>query len=60
LITLFKKAEITSGSMFVQYCPMANEGEGGYWLSSETEIRNPYYGDEMLNCGEVKETIEKK
>jgi hypothetical protein len=60
LITMFKKAEITSGSMFVQYCPMANEGEGGYWLSSETEIRNPYYGDEMLNCGEVKETIEKK
>ncbi len=60
LINIFKKAEITSGSMFVQYCPMANEGEGGYWLASETEIRNPYYGDEMLNCGEVKETIEKK
>jgi hypothetical protein len=60
LITMFKKAEITSGSMFVQYCPMANDGEGGYWLASETEIRNPYYGDEMLNCGEVKETISKK
>lgn len=60
LITWFKNAEITSGSMFVQYCPMANEGEGGYWLASETEIRNPYYGDAMLNCGEVKETIEKK
>lgn len=60
LINLFKKAKITSGSMFVQYCPMANEGEGGYWLASETEIRNPYFGDEMLNCGEVKETIEKK
>jgi hypothetical protein len=60
LINLFKNAEIISGSMFVQYCPMANEGEGGYWLASETEIRNPYYGDEMLNCGEVKETIVKK
>lgn len=60
LIDLFKKSEITSGSMFVQFCPMANEGNGGYWLASETEIRNPYYGDEMLNCGEVKETIEKK
>lgn len=60
LIDLFKKSEITSGSMFVQFCPMANEGEGGYWLASETEIKNPYYGDEMLNCGEVKETIEKK
>jgi hypothetical protein len=60
LISMFKMAEITSGSMFVQFCPMANEGEGGYWLASETEIRNPYYGDEMLNCGEVKETIQKK
>ncbi len=60
LITMFKKADISSGSMFVQYCPMANDGGGGYWLASETEIRNPYYGDEMLNCGEVKETIAKK
>jgi len=60
MIDMFKHADITSGSMFVQYCPMANDGDGGYWLSSETEIRNPYYGDEMLNCGEVKETISKK
>ncbi len=60
LIDMFKHAEITSGSMFVQYCPMANDGDGGYWLASETEVRNPYYGDEMLNCGEVKETITKK
>ena len=60
LIAKFKKADISSGSMIVQYCPMANDGNGGYWLASETEIRNPYYGDEMLNCGEVKETISKK
>lgn len=60
LIDMFKHAEIVSGSMFVQYCPMANDGDGGYWLASETEIRNPYYGDKMLNCGEVKETIAKK
>lgn len=60
VIALFKQSEISSGSIYVQYCPMANEGEGGYWLSSETEIMNPYYGDEMLHCGEVKETIAKK
>lgn len=60
LISMFKKAEISSGKMFVQYCPMANENEGGYWLSSEENIRNPYFGDQMLECGEVKETIEKK
>lgn len=60
VITLFKQSELTSGSIYVQYCPMANEGEGGYWLSSKEEIMNPYYGDEMLHCGEVKETIAKK
>ena len=36
---------------------MANEGNGGYWLAAEQEVRNPYYGDEMLACGEVKRTI---
>ena len=60
VITLFKQSEIASGSIYVQYCPMANEGEGGYWLSSRAEIMNPYYGDEMLHCGEVKETLAKK
>jgi len=60
VITLFKKSEISSGSIYVQYCPMANEGEGGFWLSSQKEIMNPYYGDEMLNCGEVKEILTKK
>lgn len=60
IIALMKHTDINSGKLFVQHCPMANDGEGGYWLSSESEIRNPYYGDEMLNCGSVKETISAK
>lgn len=57
IIALMKHTDINSGQLFVQHCPMANDGDGGYWLSSESEIRNPYYGDEMLNCGSVKETL---
>lgn len=57
LIPVFRKAALTKGAVYVQFCPMANEGDGGYWLAQEEEVRNPYYGDEMLNCGEVKETI---
>ena len=49
---------LTSGEIFKQYCPMAFEGEGGYWLSSSEEVRNPYYGDKMLKCGSVTETIQ--
>jgi hypothetical protein len=58
IVDLMKHTDVNSGTLFVQYCPMANEGNGGYWLAAEKEVRNPYYGDEMLNCGEVKETIE--
>ena len=57
VVALMKHTDVNSGELYVQYCPMANEGTGGYWLAAEKEIRNPYYGDEMLNCGEVKETI---
>lgn len=41
----------------VAYCPMAMDGKGAYWLADEPEIENPYMGQEMANCGEVKETI---
>jgi hypothetical protein len=42
---------------FYEYCPMAFNNEGGYWLSDKDQIRNPYFGDEMLTCGQVKETL---
>ncbi|MEF3079815.1 efflux RND transporter periplasmic adaptor subunit [Winogradskyella poriferorum] len=44
--------------VFSEYCPMADNNKGAYWLSLEEEIRNPYYGEAMLKCGEVRETIE--
>lgn len=52
-----KASKLTSGKIFKQFCPMAKNGDGGYWLASESDIKNPYYGDEMLECGEVKEEI---
>jgi hypothetical protein len=48
---------ISSGEVYQQFCPMAFNNEGGYWLSTEEEIRNPYFGDRMLKCGKVTETI---
>lgn len=57
LIAQFSKTSLLKGSFYLQFCPMANEGNGGYWLAAEQEVRNPYYGDEMLNCGEVKKTF---
>ena len=48
---------IASGELYKQYCPMAFDGKGGSWLSASKEIRNPYYGDKMLKCGSVRDTI---
>jgi len=45
-------------SHFVDFCPMAFDGKGALWLSSEEEINNPYLGQEMPGCGEVREVLE--
>lgn len=46
-----------TSTLYLQFCPMAFNNEGAYWLSDKKEIRNPYFGDMMLKCGEVKRTI---
>jgi Cu(I)/Ag(I) efflux system membrane fusion protein len=43
---------------YVQYCPMANDNQGANWISSEEQIRNPYFGDKMMKCGTVKRIIQ--
>jgi len=57
LVDAFKKSKLESGVVYKQYCPMANDGNGGYWLASESQIKNPYYGTSMLKCGSVEEEI---
>ncbi len=56
--TLIKANSLTSGQLYLEYCPMANNNEGAYWLSNEKAIKNPYFGQAMLSCGMVKETIQ--
>ncbi len=43
--------------IYYQYCPMAFNNTGAYWLSNSEEIKNPYFGDKMLTCGSTKEII---
>lgn len=51
-----KKFKIeTSG--FRQFCPMAMNNRGAYWLSDSEKILNPYLGDAMLSCGNVEEEL---
>ena len=56
--TVVKTGQLSKGELYLEYCPMANNNTGAYWLSNEKEIKNPYFGDKMLKCGSVKETIQ--
>ncbi|RLD22353.1 MAG: efflux RND transporter periplasmic adaptor subunit, partial [Bacteroidetes bacterium] len=52
-----KMFNVSGLNVYYQFCPMAKDNTGAYWLSLDSEIRNPYFGDKMLKCGETKETI---
>lgn len=45
----------TETTLYQQFCPMYDNGSA--WLSTEKEIKNPYYGSKMLNCGKVQKEI---
>ena len=49
---LIKVSKFTE-PVYYQYCPMQDAN----WLSKESNIKNPYYGSQMLTCGKTVETI---
>jgi hypothetical protein len=57
LYAIMKATDANKETAYYQYCPMANNDKGAYWISENKEIRNPYFGDKMLTCGENKETL---
>ncbi|WP_175620360.1 DUF3347 domain-containing protein [Chryseobacterium schmidteae] len=42
-----------STPIYYQYCPMQDAN----WLSLENIVKNPYYGAQMLTCGNTVETL---
>lgn len=49
VIAFLRKFPPTKGTLFLAHCPMVNAD----WLQSSEEIANPYYGSQMLRCGQV-------
>jgi len=43
--------------VYLVKCPMALEGAGARWLTDTNEVRNPYFGESMLRCGEILEQV---
>lgn len=44
--------------IYHQFCPMAFNNAGAFWLSQQEEIKNPYFGSKMLNCGETQDVLD--
>ncbi|RJP17039.1 MAG: efflux RND transporter periplasmic adaptor subunit [Candidatus Abyssobacteria bacterium SURF_5] len=40
--------------LFETFCFMAFGGKGGTWYQKGRQINNPYWGETMLRCGEIK------
>lgn len=57
IAALIKQDGLSSGELYVAFCPMAFNNKGATWISTSKEIRNPYFGEKMLGCGEVQGTI---
>lgn len=57
LIMILKTFGAMDKAIYIEHCPMVNSNKGADWLSLESEIMNPYYGEAMLKCGEVKQVI---
>ena len=65
LYSLINTVRYDNEVIYYDMCPMAfNESEQGYWLSKDSAISNPYFGNKhpkyknsMISCGNVEQTI---
>lgn len=48
---------VGSAKVYYQFCPMAMDGDGAYWMSEIEEIKNPYFGSKMMKCGRTVEEL---
>ncbi len=44
-------------NLYQIYCPMYNNPEGATWLSSSETVKNPYLGNKMVKCGNIRQKI---
>jgi hypothetical protein len=51
LVAYAKKTKTTlPADLYIAYCPM----EDKHWVQKGQDIKNPYFGAQMLECGEIK------
>jgi hypothetical protein len=58
LFNLVRTVKYDREKVYQQFCPMAFNDAGAFWLSKTSDIKNPYFGPKMLTCGEVKDSLD--
>jgi len=49
--------QATGAALVEMHCPMAFDDRGASWLQEGEATRNPYFGSEMLDCGDARATF---
>ena len=44
-------------TVYIMHCPMAFDNQGADWLQDNDDLKNPYFGAMMLQCGTIEEEI---
>ena len=55
---LVRTVKFDKAMVYQIHCPMAFDNAGANWLSNKDEVVNPYFGDKMLHCGEVIDSLD--
>ena len=53
MVTATAASQPAFDKLTVAYCPMKK----AHWLQHDAKITNPYFGTEMLDCGDVQQTL---
>ncbi|MDX5321066.1 MAG: DUF3347 domain-containing protein [Bacteroidota bacterium] len=53
LISMLDEQKNWGITLYQFCCPMKK----AYWISLENEVRNPYYGTKMLDCGKMEKVV---
>lgn len=54
---VIQQFNVTGLQAYYQFCPMAFNDQGAYWISRDSKIQNPYFGDKMMTCGVTKSDL---
>ncbi|TWW00378.1 DUF3347 domain-containing protein [Chitinophaga pinensis] len=57
LYDIIQATGLKGNTIYRQYCPMAFNDRGAYWMSKSSKLQNPFFGNGMLGCVEVTDSL---